>query len=67
VRCAGVDAKGAVELRRRAIAPALWSRLRYADLGADFYDSRRSTTTKNRQHVRELEALGYRVTLEPAA
>jgi hypothetical protein len=40
---------------------------RYADLGADFYDSRRSTTTKKRQHVRELEALGYRVTLEPAA
>ena len=40
---------------------------RFTDLGPDFYDSRRSTTTKKRQHVRELEALGYRVTLEPAA
>jgi hypothetical protein len=40
---------------------------RFTDLGADFYDSRRSTATKKRQHVRELEALGYRVTLDPVA
>jgi transposase len=40
---------------------------RFADLGADFYDSHRSSTTKKRQHIRELEALGYRVTLQPVA
>lgn len=39
----------------------------FADLGADFYDTRRSTGARKRQHIRELEALGYRVTLEPAA
>ena len=40
---------------------------RFADLGADFYDTRRSTAARKRQHIRELEALGYRVTLHPAA
>jgi transposase len=40
---------------------------RFTDLGAGFYDTRRSTAARKRQHIRELEALGYRVTLEPAA
>ena len=39
----------------------------FEDLGADHYDRHVSTTAKRRSHVRSLEALGYRVTLEPAA
>jgi transposase len=64
--------KKAIVAVGRSILVIAWHLLadpeaRFADLGADFYDSRRSTTTKKRQHVRELEALGYRVTLEPVA
>jgi hypothetical protein len=40
---------------------------RYHDLGADFYDNRIGPERKNRTHVRQPEALGYKVTLEPAA
>jgi hypothetical protein len=40
---------------------------RFQDLGPDHYDRRVSTTAKRRSHVRGLEALGYHVTLEPAA
>jgi transposase len=39
----------------------------YADLGPDFYDSRISNSRQLRNHVRQLEALGYKVTLQPAA
>jgi len=39
----------------------------FIDLGPDFYNAHRSTTASTRQHVRQLEALGYKVTLEPAA
>jgi transposase len=41
--------------------------LRYHDLGAGFYDSRVNAERAKRNHVRQLEALGYKVTLEPAA
>lgn len=37
------------------------------DLGPGYYDTRADTTRKIRNHIRELQALGYRVTLEPAA
>jgi transposase len=40
---------------------------RFNDLGADFYDTRIGLDRKKRNHVRQLEALGYKVTLEPAA
>ena len=40
---------------------------RFHDLGADHLDRHINTNTKKRNHVRELEALGYRVILEPAA
>ena len=40
---------------------------RFTDLGPGFYDSRISHGRKLRNHVRQLEALGYKVTLEPAA
>ena len=39
----------------------------FNDLGADHFERRVSTDTKKRSHIRQLEALGYRVTLEPAA
>ncbi len=39
----------------------------YHDLGPDFYDSRINPERKKRNHIRELEALGYKVTLQPAA
>ena len=40
---------------------------RYTDLGPGFYDHRVSHSRKTRNHVRQLEALGYKVTLQPAA
>ena len=39
----------------------------FSDLGPGFYDSRIQPDRKKRDHVRQLEALGYKVTLEPAA
>jgi len=39
----------------------------FHDLGPDFYDTRINPDRKKRQHIRQLEALGYKVTLEPAA
>ena len=40
---------------------------RYHDLGADYYASRIDTGRKARSHIRQLEALGFTVTLAPAA
>ena len=40
---------------------------RYDDLGPDFYTSTINTDRKIRSHIRQLEALGYAVTLAPAA
>jgi transposase len=40
---------------------------RYADLGADFYDTRINPQRRIQAHVRQIEALGYKVSLEPAA
>jgi hypothetical protein len=40
---------------------------RFHDLGADFYDTHAGTEHAKRNHIRQLQALGYRVTLEPAA
>jgi hypothetical protein len=37
------------------------------DLGSDFYDTRIGTEHAIRNHVRRLQALGYTVTLQPAA
>jgi hypothetical protein len=64
--------KKAIVAVGRSILVIVWHLLsdpdaRYTDLGADFYDIHRSTATKRRQHVRQLEALGFKVTLEPAA
>jgi transposase len=39
----------------------------FHDLGPGFYDTRISDDRKKRNHIHQLETLGYRVTLEPAA
>jgi transposase len=41
--------------------------LRFQDLGAGFYDTRINAERVKRNHIRQLEALGYKVTLQPAA
>jgi transposase len=64
--------KKAIVAVGRSILVIVWHLLsdpetRYRDLGSGFYDNRLNTSTKKRNHVRQLEALGYKVTLEPAA
>jgi transposase len=39
---------------------------RYTDLGPDWHDRHLNQARKTRQHIRELEHLGYTVTLNPA-
>jgi transposase len=56
----------------RSILVIVWHLLsdpdtRFADLGPDFYDNRTGPERNRRNHVRQLQALGYKVTLEPAA
>jgi transposase len=56
----------------RSILVIIWHLLsnpdtHFQDLGPDFYDSRVGQNRQKRNHIRQLEALGYRVTLEPAA
>jgi transposase len=64
--------KKAVVAVGRSILVTIWHLLsdpgaRFADLGPGFYDTRISNSRKMRNHVSQLEALGYKVTLEPAA
>lgn len=40
---------------------------RYHDLGAAYYASRTDTDKKARNHIRQLQALGFQVTIAPAA
>jgi transposase len=56
----------------RSILVIVWHLLsdehaRFHDLGPEFYDKRLGPERIKRNHVRQLEALGYKVTLEPAA
>lgn len=56
----------------RSILVIIWHLLndadaRYQDLGPDHHDRHVNTATVTRAHVRQLEALGYTVTLQPAA
>ncbi len=56
----------------RSILVTVWHLLadpsaRFHDLGADYYTGRIITERKLRNHIAQLAALGYRVTLEPAA
>jgi transposase len=64
--------KKAIVAVGRSILVIIWHLLsdpeaRYADLGARFYDTRINPERRKRAHVHQLEALGYKVTLEPAA
>ena len=56
----------------RSILVIIWHLLadpaaRFYELGAGYYASRTDTGRKTRNHVRQLEALGFTVTLAPAA
>jgi transposase len=56
----------------RSILVIVWALLsdddvEFVDLGSSYYGSRTNPERKVRQHVRELQALGYSVTLNPAA
>ena len=56
----------------RTILVIIWHLLadpaaRYHDLGAGYYASRTDKDRKARNHIRQLEALGFTVTLAPAA
>ena len=64
--------KKAVVAIGRSILVIIWHLLadpdaRYTDLGSSFYATRTNPEHRKRNHIRQLEALGYTVTLEPAA
>jgi transposase len=64
--------KKAIVAVGRSILVIVWHLLsdpetQFHDLGADFYDKRRGPERIKQSHVRQLEALGYKVTLEPTA
>jgi transposase len=64
--------KKAVVAVGRSILVIVWHLLadpdaRFHDLGADFYDTHVSPDRAKRHHIRQLQALGYKVTVEPAA
>jgi transposase len=64
--------KRAIVAVGRSILVIVWHLLsdpeaRFHDLGAGFYDTRIGPERARRNHVRQLEALGYKVTLDPAA
>jgi transposase len=60
-------AQGAVMRTQLAIAHALLSDsgAEYQDLGAGYYEQRADSRRRARTHVRDLERLGYKVTIEP--
>jgi transposase len=65
-------AKKAIVAVGRSILVIVWHLLadptaRFHDLGPGFYDTRINAERRKRNHLRQLEALGSRVTLEPAA
>ena len=64
--------KRAIVAVGRSILVIVWHLLsdpeaRFHDLGAGFYDTRIGPERAKRNHIRQLEALGYKVTLDPAA
>ncbi len=64
--------KKAVVAIGRSILVIIWHLLadpdaRYTDLGSDFYDVRINPERRKRNHIRQLEAIGYKVILERAA
>lgn len=64
--------KKAVVAVGRSILVIVWHLLSdpqatYTDLGSDFFDRRTNPERRKRAHIHQLEALGCKVTLEPAA
>jgi len=64
--------KKAIVAVGRSILVIIWHLLddpaaEFVDLGPDHYDQRRGTQRAVRSHIRQLQALGYQVTLQPAA
>ena len=64
--------KKAIVAVGRSMLVIIWHLLsdpaaRFRDLGADHYARTVNTETRKRNHIRQLEALGLRVTLESAA
>jgi len=64
--------KKAIVAVARSILVIIWHLLsdpeaHFIDLGSDFYDKRINPERRKRAHIHQLEALGYKVTLEPAA
>jgi transposase len=64
--------KKAIVATGRSMLVIIWHLLAdpetcYTDLGSDFYDTPINPERRKRNHIRQLEALGYKVTLEPAA
>jgi transposase len=64
--------KTAIVALGRSMLVIIWQLLsdpeaHFIDLGSDYYTKHIDTERKKRAHIRHLEALGYRVTLDPAA
>jgi transposase len=64
--------KRAIVAIGRSILVIIWALLsdeqaQFTDLGPDYYAARNNPERKARHHIRELQALGYSVTLNPAA
>jgi transposase len=64
--------KRAIVAVGRSILIIVWHLLsdpnaRFHELGPGFYDTRINAERSKRNHIRQLEALGYKVTLQPAA
>jgi transposase len=64
--------KKAIVATGRSLLVIIWHLLSepdatFTDLGADFYDTRTSPDRRKHHHIRQLQALGYRVTLEHTA
>jgi transposase len=64
--------KTAIVAVGRSMLVIIWQLLsdpeaHFIDLGSDYYAKHIDTERKKRAHIRHLEALGYRVTLDPAA
>ncbi|MCO4263330.1 transposase, partial [Pseudarthrobacter sp. MDT3-26] len=64
--------KRAIVATGRSILVIIWHLLenpdaRFNDLGPDYFSRHTNPETSKRNHIRQLEALGYTVTLAPAA
>jgi transposase len=64
--------KKAIVAVGRSILVIIWHLLsdpeaHFMDLGSDYYSKQQNPERVKRNHIRQLEALGFKVTLEPAA